>query len=161
MLRSYPKNLSATVWWFNADGTAPISGYMSSLYMYAFDEGKSRYLGIFYDDGEESVREPTFLFPQGTLTIPKGGSYELPSEPIIGAYPQTGRKCWLYRIKITGGNRTYSTSGSKTITTARILIPAVPGYVEKRASTSSYRYNQDDEYEYAIQDGTIIIPPTN
>lgn len=135
---------------------------MSRLYMFAFDEGKSRYLGIFYDDGEERVREPTFLFPQGTLVIPKGGSYELPREPVIGGYPQTGRKCWLYKIKITGGNRTYTRyQGYNSVTTARILIPAVPGYVQKRAADSSYLTEQEDEYEYAIKDGTILIPPTN
>lgn len=138
-----------------------MDGFISRLYMDAFDEGQSRYLGIFYDDGEERVREPTFLFPQGMLVIPKGGSYELPSEAIIGGYPQSGRTCWVYKIKITGGNRTYSRQGSKKVKTARILIPAVPGYVEKRDDTSSYLCEQDDEYEYAIQDGTILIPPIN
>lgn len=157
-----PKNIIAITWWMKPDGTEAIGGMMSRLYMSAFDEGQSRYLGIYYDDGEERVREPTFLFPQGTLVIPKGGSYELPSEAIIAEYQQPGgRKCWLYKIKITGGNRTYSTKGTKSVTTSRILIPAVPGYVEKGDAFSSYLYEQDDEYEYAIQDGTILIPPTN
>lgn len=135
----------------------------STVAITRFNNGNFLYLGVFYDPEEELLRTPTFNYADGALNIPLDGSYELPNEVIASTYPGTERPCWLYRIKITGGNRTYESTGmGLSPWVMKIRIPAIPGYTATSANTAHYNiWKNTNEIVSAIKNGTIIIPPTN
>lgn len=137
----------------------------------AFDNGRTYYLTIYYDDGlDEYKRIPIFTQPEmptGLIAIPKGGSYKI-GEPELSTFPglpsdeHTGEPCWKIRIQIQGGARTYSQSSQSGYYMVRTLLPENEKYKARSwAAFTTYMEKNTfgDNCESAIRNGEVLIPP--